>query len=164
MNLTSLKSITLIGLTLISGCSSTPEPPVSTSSKFSNLAHIDNNGAVKPLLNQYHEWKGTPYSFGGSSKQGVDCSAFVQLVFLNAQQLTLPRTTKAQSKLGQEIAVENMRSGDLVFFKTSYKQRHVGIYLDNKLFMHASTSKGVTISRLDNPYWASVFWQARRIH
>lgn len=163
MNLDVVKSITLIVLSLIVGCSTTPESPASTSRKISKLAQSVDKGAVKPLLHQYNKWKGTPYSFGGSNKKGVDCSAFVQLVFLEAQQRALPRTTRAQSKLGEEIAIENIKSGDLVFFKTAYKQRHVGIYLDDKLFMHASTSKGVTISRLDNPYWASVFWQARRI-
>ncbi|TKG10403.1 C40 family peptidase, partial [Vibrio lentus] len=75
----------------------------------------------------------------------------------------LPRTTKDQSQQGKEIAYEQAISGDLVFFKTSPKVRHVGVYLGNKQFLHASTSKGVIISRLDNPYWASKFWHFRRI-
>ncbi|PWI34714.1 hydrolase [Vibrio albus] len=164
MNLNALKVCTFIILSYLGGCSSLPEQQLSIDNNVSDLAQLKSKRAVKSFIEQYNKWKGTPYSFGGTEKSGIDCSAFVQVVFSEAQRMTLPRTTKAQSKLGYSISLDNIKSGDLVFFKTSYKQRHVGIYIDNQLFMHASTSKGVTISRLDNPYWASVFWQARRLH
>ncbi len=111
----------------------------------------------------YNQWQGVPYKLGGSNKRGVDCSAFVQIAYRDAWQLPLPRTTKMQSKVGENVDYENAKYGDLVFFKTSKSTKHVGVYLGNSRFMHASTSKGVIISRLDNPYWASTFWQFRRI-
>ncbi|XXG13319.1 NlpC/P60 family protein [Vibrio fortis] len=143
------------------GCSSSPD--------FQDS--MPNNQTLSPLEKQttqaymsvYKEWQGVPYRFGGTSFNGVDCSAFVQISVLNATQQALPRTTLDQSKHGIEIAYEQAKSGDLVFFKTSPKVRHVGVYLGNKQFLHASTSKGVIISRLDNPYWASTFWHFRRI-
>ncbi|EEZ00130.1 lipoprotein NlpC [Vibrio sp. RC586] len=100
---------------------------------------------------------------GGVSKNGIDCSAFVQIAYRDAWQLDLPRTTQSQAQTGQKITYEQAQYGDLVFFKTSRTNIHVGVYLGDKQFMHASTSKGVIISRIDNPYWASKFWHFRRI-
>ncbi len=105
------------------------------------------------LLSQYLNWKGTPYQYGGLSKRGIDCSGFVQVTFQNQFSKHLPRTTEQQSKLGITIKKSQLRAGDLVFFKTGYNKRHVGIALGNSEFMHASTSKGVTISNLKNSYW-----------
>ncbi|PFG56102.1 NlpC/P60 family protein [Vibrio sp. ES.051] len=115
------------------------------------------------LFQFYNEWHGTPYRLGGTQKSGIDCSAFVQKAFIEAYQYSLPRTTRQQSKQGVELSWTDAKQGDLVFFKTRRTIYHVGIYLGNKQFMHASTSKGVIISRIDNPYWASKFWQIRRV-
>ncbi len=117
----------------------------------------------KPFEASFLHWKGTPYQYGGTTKKGIDCSALVQNVYWEAKQKALPRTTADQSTLGVRVNSSEAKSGDLIFFRTSAKSRHVGIYLEDKQFMHASTSKGVIISRMDNPYWASVFWQVRRI-
>ncbi len=111
----------------------------------------------------YNQWQGVPYRLGGTNKDGIDCSAFVQIAYRDAWQLPLPRTTKMQSKIGENIKYKEAKYGDLVFFKISRSTNHVGVYLGNSRFMHASTSKGVIISRLDNPYWASKFWQFRRL-
>ncbi|MCG3721333.1 C40 family peptidase [Vibrio cincinnatiensis] len=115
------------------------------------------------LFSVYQQWQGVPYRLGGTNKAGIDCSAFVQIAFQEAWQQSLPRTTRLQSQQGQVIRYQDAQYGDLVFFKTSRSTRHVGIYLGNQYFMHASTSQGVIISRLDNPYWASKLWQFRRI-
>ncbi len=115
------------------------------------------------LLNVYHRWQGVPYRLGGTSLNGVDCSAFVQVAANKAMQIQLPRTTELQVEVGVEVDYDDMAIGDLVFFKTSLFTRHVGVYIGDKQFLHASTSKGVIISRLDNPYWADKFWQARRV-
>ncbi len=158
------KTIILAVLLSLTGCSGQQNNTYTKNNEISLKAQNNaNKEHAFPFTQQYSKWKGTPYLYGGSTRSGIDCSAFVQSVFLEAQQLILPRTTKAQSQLGSKVALENLQSGDLVFFKTSAKERHVGIYIDNEKFMHASTSKGVIISRLDNPYWMSVFWQARRI-
>ncbi len=111
----------------------------------------------------YNQWQGVPYRLGGNTMDGIDCSAFVQIAYRDAWQLPLPRTTKSQSKVGENVKYDAAKYGDLVFFKTTKTTNHVGVYLGNLRFMHASTSQGVIISRLDNPYWASKFWQFRRV-
>ena len=116
------------------------------------------------LLSFYRAWAGVPYQFGGNSRYGIDCSAFVQKTYSNVLNVRLPRTTDMQVKVGQRIEYRNALVGDLVFFKTSPSVRHVGVYIGQKRFVHASTSKGVIVSRLDNPYWASKFWHFRRVY
>jgi len=115
------------------------------------------------LMSQYYEWKGTPYKLGGLSKRGVDCSGFVQITFKNQFSKILPRTTQLQAGVGTKISKSQLRPGDLVFFQTSYNVRHVGIALGNSEFLHASTSKGVMISNLSNPYWRKVYRFSVRI-
>ena len=110
------------------------------------------------LLSQYNDWRGTPHKWGGMSKKGVDCSGLVKLTFEQQFSLSLPRTTAAQVKVGYSIKHQQLRTGDLVFFKTGVNVRHVGIMVDELQFFHASSSRGVTLSRLDNPYWKSHYW------
>lgn len=119
-------------------------------------------GDYGSLMKFYDSWEGTPYSYGGTSRQGVDCSSFVQKALRRYNSTELPRSTEQQARAGKRIRKSQLRQGDLVFFNTG-GQGHVGIYLGRAQFMHASTSKGVTISRMDNPYWQRHFWQARRI-
>lgn len=111
----------------------------------------------------YQSWKGTPYRLGGDSRQGIDCSAFVQVGYRQVFDRLLPRTTREQAMQGRKVSLERARQGDLVFFKTGRTLRHVGIYLGNQQFLHASTSRGVVISSLDTPYWRRAFWQVRRL-
>ncbi|MGR5557083.1 C40 family peptidase [Vibrio fortis] len=151
-------SVAIIGVV---GCSSSPD--FNDPAPNNQVLSPQDQQTTQAYMSVYKEWQGVPYHFGGTSYNGIDCSAFVQVAVLNATQQALPRTTLDQSKQGVEIAYEQAKSGDLVFFKTSPKVRHVGVYLGNKQFLHASTSKGVIISRLDNPYWASAFWHFRRL-
>ncbi|WP_010322617.1 C40 family peptidase [Marinobacterium stanieri] len=147
--------IVLLLLSLaLGGCSTQPSQPASIS--FDHPVR-------QSLLGHYAEWAGTPYRFGGVSRNGVDCSGFIQQVYLQADQRQLPRSTADQSRLGMHVPKHELQPGDLVFFKTGFKQRHAGIYLGNSEFMHASTSRGVMISRLTNPYWSEVWWMARRL-
>ncbi len=115
------------------------------------------------LLDQYWEWKGTPYRLGGLDKRGVDCSGFVHLTYRAKAGLTLPRTTELQSVVGGGIAQDELQTGDLVFFKINGSTRHVGIYLDKNQFLHASKSQGVMISNLNNPYWQDHYWKSKRL-
>lgn len=110
----------------------------------------------------YRQWHGTPYRLGGMSKSGVDCSGFATLLYQNVFQQTIPRTTAQQISNGDVINRSQLQYGDLVFFKTSKKVRHVGVYVGNQEFVHASTSKGVMKSRLDNPYWKKTYIASRR--
>ena len=114
------------------------------------------------LLAQHERWVGTPYRLGGTSRGGVDCSALVQNVFEETFQLSLPRTTGEQVSQGRPVARDELAPGDLVFFRPPGTYRHVGIYVGEGRFLHASSSRGVMISKLDNSYWRRHYWQARR--
>ncbi|MBA4250881.1 MAG: hypothetical protein C0425_07240 [Chlorobiaceae bacterium] len=118
------------------------------------------------ILMQIIEYLDTPYRFGGNSKDGIDCSAFTQTVFQNAANINLLRTARDQYTQG--IVIENkedLKFGDLVFFNTRRAVRpgHVGIYLGENLFAHASRKLGVTISTIENNYYSKRFMGGRRI-
>lgn len=108
-------------------------------------------------------WAGTPHQMGGNGRSGIDCSGFVQRLYHDLFNIRLPRSTALQVQTGTTISKEALRIGDLVFFHPPRKNRHVGIYLSNGEFAHASTSRGVTISRLNNPYWRDAYWTAKRV-
>jgi len=156
------KILFLFTVIALSGCTANPTKSNNLSPDYASklsqkLKHKPKKSSIRSvkqkLLSQYNSWKGTPYQYGGLSKRGIDCSGFVQTTFKNQFSKQLPRTTEQQAKLGSSVSKSNLKAGDLVFFKTGYKKFHVGIALDSLEFMHASTSKGVIISKLDNPYW-----------
>jgi len=115
------------------------------------------------LYQQYRQWQGTPYRLGGLTQSGIDCSGFVYRTFEHLFQYTLPRTTIEQAALGKTIQPVALEPGDLIFFKTGRNLRHVGIYINDGQFLHASTRSGVVISALNNPYWATKLWKIKRI-
>lgn len=112
------------------------------------------------VLSVYRKWAGTRYRLGGTTKAGIDCSAFVRTVMSNAFNVHLPRTTTEQKYAGKSISKQNLRPGDLVFFR---KNHHVGIYIGNGKFVHSGSSRGVTTSSLSNSYWSRNYTQSRRI-
>ncbi|MCK5919649.1 MULTISPECIES: NlpC/P60 family protein [Alcanivorax] len=112
---------------------------------------------------QHEDWKGVPYRYGGLSPRGVDCSGFVYLTFLSRLGMEVPRTTLELLKSGEKIRRDEIQVGDLVFFRTGPGNRHVGIYMGNGDFLHASSSQGVMTSSMSNPYWHRRYWQARRL-
>ena len=172
-------------LTLISGCanqttrqsntpanttSSTPQqkntapaPILTTPSPSSGSSTTSETYLYNQLNAQHKEWRGTPYQLGGLSKRGIDCSGYVQRTFRDRLQIDLPRTTALQSQLGIPVNRSQLQIGDLIFFKTGSRKTHVGIYMGNNKFMHASTSRGVIISKLDNIYWRDKYWKAKRV-
>lgn len=109
------------------------------------------------------EWEGVSQKWGGTTKQGVDCSGLVQSVYASRFNLSLPRTTEQQVRTGTRVSRSALRPGDLVFFRHSRKKYHVGIYLSDGEFLHTSTSQGVTVSPLDQSYWNERWWQGRRL-
>jgi cell wall-associated NlpC family hydrolase len=122
-----------------------------------------NPKTYQALLAQFQEWRGTPYLLGGNSKAGIDCSAFVQQTLADRFNIDVPRTTIDQVETGIEIHRSKPQIGDLLFFRTGYSTRHVGIYIGNRQFMHASTKAGVTVNSLDEAYWTKTFWTIRRV-
>ena len=103
------------------------------------------------------DWYGTPYRLGGTTKKGVDCSAFSQFLFASVYGLSIPRTAKDQYNLTSRISRTQLNEGDLIFFNTRGGISHVGVYLQNNKFVHASTSGGVMISDIFDEYWAKKF-------
>jgi cell wall-associated NlpC family hydrolase len=120
------------------------------------------NSLNDELYDFYTQWEGVKYKLGGESKSGIDCSAFIRKAFEEKFDLEMPRTTTLQSEIGKEISKDELEVGDLVFFHTG-RSKHVGIYIENGKFMHASTKSGVTISDLDNSYFTKNYWKAQRI-
>ncbi len=168
MHITKLISL-FICLVFIQGCTTTKSPSPLSREVISQQVTARSKGLSKTeqlrqseLIDLYSQWQGTPYRLGGNSKSGIDCSSFVQQVYQAGFGVIIPRTTKEQAKLGQVIN-KQLVVGDLVFFKTQPKVHHVGIYLGNEKFVHASTSQGVSISKLNNIYWSKHYWQTRRL-
>ena len=118
-----------------------------------------------PLLQKIDEWWGTPYLYGGSSKRGVDCSYFTLDVMNAIYNTNLKRTAAEQYTQSEKIDWSDLKEGDLIFFKTdgSRSITHVGIYMTNNKFVHASTSQGVTISDLSQPYWQKSLYSLGRV-
>jgi len=107
----------------------------------------------KSLMHEYQQWKGTRYRLGANSHRAIDCSALTRRLYQEAFAVSLPRTTGEQLRKGKRTKPGAAHVGDLVFFKTGRAQKHVGIYIGENRFIHASRRKGVTISQLNDPYW-----------
>ena len=116
------------------------------------------------IVDTAKQYLGVPYVWGGSTPSGFDCSGLTQYVF-RAHGINLPRTTKEQWTVGKSISKSQLEIGDLVFFANTYTSgiSHVGIYVGDNQFIHASSSKGVIISSLSNTYWAAHYYGCRSI-
>ena len=117
------------------------------------------------MLMEIIKYLDTPYKYGGNSFDGIDCSAFTQNIYNSVLSINLERSARLQFKQGMEIDDKNdLRFGDLVFFNTRkrVKPGHVGIYIQDNLFVHASSKRGVTISSIDHNYYSHRFMGARR--
>lgn len=120
----------------------------------------------KALMNQIMQWIGTRYRYGGTTTKGIDCSAFIQRVYNKAGGVELPRTARMQYTQGLRVeSLEDLQFGDLVFFQTRRRPRvsHVGVYLGDKLFAHASSRYGVTVSSLESTYYNKRFICGQRL-
>ena len=118
------------------------------------------------LIHFIDDWYGTKYRLGGEDKNGVDCSAFVQSFMLVLYGIGVPRTSKEQFLESERIKKSELAEGDLVFFHTRGKSKsisHVGVYLRNKKFIHASSSGGVMISDLDESYFKQRYVGSGRV-
>ena len=133
---------------------STPSAVPATAESFEKQKMMDNILA----------WMGTPYEYGGETKSGIDCSAFTREMFRESAGISLPRSTTAQVKTGTPVTLENLKFGDLIFFNTTGENpSHVGIYIGDDMFAHASVSFGVTLSSMYSSYYKKRFTEARRV-
>jgi cell wall-associated NlpC family hydrolase len=115
-----------------------------------------------PLLMLMDDWWGTKYRLGGHDRGGIDCSGFTCMLYTQLFQAQLPRTAREQFQAARSIDPSLLKEGDLVFFSNGGSISHVGFYLQNNKFVHASTSEGVTISDLNDRYWQAKFAGAGR--
>mgnify|MGYP003592771475 CR=1 FL=1 len=133
----------------------------SKKTKDSNDDSVSTKSSVRDQIIEFASKKlGSPYVWGATGPNSFDCSGFVGYVFKKAADLNLPRVSSAQATFKPKISSMNMRNGDLVFFETAGKGRisHVGIYMGNRQFIHASSgSKRVTVSSLDSSYYSKAF-------
>ena len=121
------------------------------------------NIIARRIITGAMQYMGVPYVFGGTTPYGFDCSGYVQYVFAQAG-ISLPRTADVQYEVGIPISTAELIPGDLVFFQTyTYGASHVGIYVGDGNFIHASSSYGVTISSLSSAYYSSHYIGSRRI-
>ncbi len=153
-----------------------PEASLSKGSLSSSLSNISNIalGSVLPMQLKYaimmnatvekitnvslykviDDWFGTRYRYGGTTNKGIDCSALMQVIGQYVFGWALPRTAREQYAIMEKVARENIKEGDFVYFHTTRRGvSHVGMCLQNNKFVHASSSKGVIISDLDDAYW-----------
>lgn len=119
---------------------------------------------ILKILEEAKEWRYTPYKLGGtSSSKGGDCSAFTGAIFKKIFNIKLERSTKLQQKQGKLVSRKKLKAGDLVFFRTDGPYGlHVGIYLENRNFIHLSSKGGTRIQSLDVAYWSKRYITARR--
>lgn len=129
----------------------------------------EKNKAITPLdqsriMRAISKYMGTRYVYGGASSNGMDCSAYTQTVYNESIGRPLPRSASEQSRTGVPVRNEDLKFGDLVFFNTTGESAsHVGIYLGDDLFAHASVTLGVTISSLESSYYKKRYEGARRV-
>ncbi len=115
------------------------------------------------LFNFVYDWIGTPYRFGGNTRKGIDCSAFTKELYSQVFNMDIERSSRDIFSMVTPVRRDDLKEGDLVFFKIhSRRISHVGIYLGNNRFAHASV-KGVAIGSLDDPYYKRYFYRGGRM-
>ncbi len=163
-------------LLLLAGCAGPAKMPVTTTPPWRSEppigafiqppAGMSREQAISEITSRSVLLLGTPYRAGGASPtEGFDCSGLVAHIIQEAFRVRFPRTTEEQALIGAAIPSHAMSPGDLVFFNTTGRPNsHVGVYLGDRRFVHAPTSRGVVrIESLSQDYWAKRFDQARRL-
>jgi probable lipoprotein NlpC len=116
------------------------------------------------LLENISTWKGVLYRYGGNTKNGTDCSGFVGSVYKDVYGKKLHRSSKDMVNDVRFVSKKDLKAGDLIFFKINSKEiTHVGIYIGENKFIHATTRKGVVIDNLMQEYYAKSFYKAGRV-
>lgn len=126
-------------------------------------------GTASRIVEKALEFEGTRYKYGGTDEKGMDCSGLIYVSFLD-QGISMPRTSRDMSLLGNRLFLKQVAAGDLLFFETSKNRKvinHVGLVVrvtpHEIFFIHSSSSRGVIISSLSEPYWSENFVMAKRV-
>ncbi len=141
------------------------DPDNLASQYFSQVMGVAVNATSNIKLYKFiYEWIGTPYIFGGNTKRGIDCSAFVKSIYEKVFNTSILRNSRDIFSMTNPLSKDELKEGDLVFFKIKSKSiSHVGVYLGDSRFAHASSSGGVRISNLNEPYYTRYFYKGGRI-
>jgi lipoprotein Spr len=144
----------------------TEDPDNLLSDYFSQVMGVALSATSNLKLYQFvYDWIGTPYRFGGSSRKGIDCSAFTKEIYSKVFNTVIQRNSREIFSMSTPVSREELKEGDLVFFKIKSRSiTHVGIYLGNNRFAHASSSRGVVLSNLDEPYYKRYFYKGGRLN
>ena len=127
---------------------------------------IKNTDKDIPLYAEVSVWLGVPYRYGGMNRRGVDCSGLVNQIYKTVYKKTVARSTTDLDKSTKKISKKNLKAGDLVFFATTSNRKkisHVGIFLKDGYFAHASSSRGVIVSHLDESYYRRTWKKGGKI-
>lgn len=162
------------GALLLSACHSTRKSAVRTEPTTAAVWQAEKRGTEQRverkeagrLEKEARRWLGTPYKYGGQTRKGTDCSGMVMTVFEEVTGIKLPRDSRSQQEFCIPVTKKELSAGDLVFFsssKSNARVSHVGLYIGNGEFIHASSSRGVIISRLDEPYYVSHYHSGGRV-
>lgn len=122
--------------------------------------------SIEEDIVQYgQQFMGVPYVWGGTTPNGFDCSGFTQYIYKNEAGISIPRTTDQQYQIGTSVAKSDLQPGDLIFYANTYKKgiSHVGVYAGNNMVLNATTSRGVDLVSMDNPYWGPKYAGAKRV-
>ncbi|MDZ7280210.1 NlpC/P60 family protein [Pantoea eucrina] len=160
------KFLVCLMMCALAGCASKNDhPPADESMDMSATdgKQPDLIPVIAALHDQMHSWEGTRYQWGGTQLTGVDCSGFVWRTLKDRFNIPMDRvTTRELIAMGRPVDKTHLQPGDLVFFRIKH-ELHVGFYDTDQQFLHASVSQGVMRSSLNNPYWKSVYLEARRL-
>lgn len=167
--------VAVAGVLTLSGCHShrhTVRGDHGRETVHRNHEKPDNNRKDKPkgvagkIIAEGRRWIGTPYKYGGQSRKGMDCSGFVQLVYDNAADIKLPRSSRDMAGACKRISRKELRPADLVFFVSSRggkRINHVAIYVGDGRILHSTTSRGVIESNLNEGYWDEHYYSSGRV-
>ncbi|HEY1010194.1 MAG TPA: NlpC/P60 family protein, partial [Daejeonella sp.] len=144
---------------------SKPVTSGSLKDRYASLLNVKEKDLTNEKLYRFIDsWIGVPHRAGGMDRKGVDCSGFTTILEKEIYDRTVPRTAKSMAESVKRKYEEDLKEGDLVFFDfAGQKFSHVGVYLHNNKFVHASTSKGVIISDLKDPWYYKYFSRAGTI-
>ncbi|MDF2448271.1 MAG: hypothetical protein K0R26_775 [Bacteroidota bacterium] len=137
----------------------------SVKKQYADKLGVSESAIQNEKLYQFiHDWYGVSYKYGGKDKSGIDCSGLTSVLYANVYKKTISCSTKALVNEVKKIKPSDLKEGDLLFFETNGRSiSHVGVYLQNDKFVHASTKKGVMISDLNEPYFKKTYVTSGRV-